>query len=159
MRVRVCPVCRTECPEDVFACPRDGSDLLMEPIVLRADAPAAETVPPPCESASQEGATAAHLVLESIEVPGLKFVVREGQCVGRGEAADIVLAGSPHFGHISRRMAVFFCRGEQWFIQHVATSNYIKVDGCEYEDDTEVAIEDGSVVGLPLAMFRVKVSS
>ena len=93
--------------------------------------------------------------LELVENPEVKFQVRDGQTIGRSNRADIELAGVPGREYVSRIHARFFRRGEQWFAQYVATGNFIKVDGETYEDDSEVALENGSMLTLSMTTFRV----
>ncbi|RYG44576.1 FHA domain-containing protein, partial [bacterium] len=97
------------------------------------------------------------LALESMEDSALRFVVAEGQTVGRTEKSDVVVGEVTNGKYISSAMARFTRRGDQWYVQHIATTNYIVVDGEEYEDDTEVAIHDGSVLALALAPFIVRI--
>ena len=50
-------------------------------------------------------------------------------------------------------------RGEQWFVKHIGTSNYIMVDGEKQSSDDDIALHDGSVLGLPLCQFMVRIGS
>lgn len=93
--------------------------------------------------------------LELLDNAEIAFQIRPGQSVGRGVEADILLAEVPHLGYISRRHAVFSRRGEQWFVQYAASGNFIKVDGDTYDDDSLVALHDGSILTLSLTSFRV----
>lgn len=93
--------------------------------------------------------------LELVENPQICFDVQEGQTVGRGVEADILLTGVPHLAYISRRHAQFSRRGEQWFVQYVAEGNFLKVDGEIYDDDALAALENGSLLTLSLTSFRV----
>lgn len=145
-KVRVCPVCGTENPASASDCTKCGTDILGEPLESRFDD----------ESAAQ-GVTGPKIVLEVMQQPDLKFEVGEGKTVGRTDSADVVLKGVPNLDYISRRMALFTRRGEQWYVQHVASSNFITVDGDRYEGDEEVALHDGSVLGLALTQFMVRI--
>ena len=93
--------------------------------------------------------------MQLIEDPSKTWSIADGQSVGRDERADVILAGAPKLNYISGKMARFCRRGEQWFIQHLGHTNYIEVDGTQYDDDSEVALEEGSIVGLPLTFFRI----
>ena len=75
--------------------------------------------------------------------------------MGRGVEADVLLSGVPHLSFISRCHALFLRRGAQWFVQYMASGNFIKVDGETYSDDSLVALHDGSVLVLSLSSFRV----
>ena len=93
-------------------------------------------------------------VLELVENPALQFKVRDGQTLGRSSRADIELIGVPGREFLSRIHARVFRRGQQWFAQYLASGNFIKVDGETYEDDSEVALENGSMLTLSLTTFR-----
>ena len=97
------------------------------------------------------------LVLELLDDPSVRFAVAEGQTVGRTEKADIMLRGVPKLDWISGAHAKFLRRGEQWYVQHIAQTNFIRVDGEQYQGQQEVAIYDGSILVLSLTAFRVKV--
>lgn len=77
--------------------------------------------------------------------------------MGRSGQSDVVIEGIPDLDSISRKMAGFHLRGSQWFVQHLASTNYIAVDGEQYEEDDDVAIRDGSVLGLALCQFFVRI--
>jgi hypothetical protein len=156
IKVRVCPICGTENSARASDCSKCGADILGEPLETRyPDAVTGE--PATLAVAPKLDAVGPHVVLEVLERPDLSFVVEEDKSVGRTEAADIILKGVPYFDYISRRMATFSRRGEQWFVKHVATSNYIVVDGEKYESDDDIALHDGSVLGLPLCQFMVRI--
>ena len=155
-KVRVCPRCGTENPATSSDCSKCGADILGEPLETRyPDAVPSETDAPAV--AAREEVSGPHVVLEVMERPDMSFVVGEGQSVGRTEAADVVLKGVPYFDYISRKMATFIRRGDQWFVKHIGTSNYIVVDGDKYETDDDIALHDGSVLGVPLCQFMVRI--
>jgi pSer/pThr/pTyr-binding forkhead associated (FHA) protein len=81
--------------------------------------------------------------------------VKEGQTVGRTKKADIMLQGVPKLDWISGIHARVFRQGEQWYIQHLGETNFIKVDGEMYKGREEVAFYDGSIVIFSLTAFRV----
>ena len=93
--------------------------------------------------------------LELLDNAEIAFDVKAGQTVGRGIEADVIVADVPHAGYISRVHARFSRRGEQWFAQYVGQGNFIVVDGETSEDDSEIALHDGSVLVLSLTSFRV----
>lgn len=95
-------------------------------------------------------------VLELIDNPSISFVITAGQTVGRTEKADIILKGVPQFEWISGAHARFFKRTEQWFVQHVAETNFIKVQGETYEGQEQVAIYNNYILVLSLTSFRIK---
>lgn len=97
----------------------------------------------------------ATLTLECIEDPALRFVVEEGQTVGRTDKADVVLRGVPKLDWISSAHARFFRRGEQWYVQHIGATNFVKVDGETYRGREEVTLQDGAIVVFSLTAFRV----
>jgi len=146
-RFKVCPSCRAQNLPSAADCAECGADILSEKVERRA----AEPTPPPIDTSTP------HVRLESLYDPEKFFIVQEGQTVGRSDAADVVIDGVPDMDSISRRMAYFGRRGQQWFVQHVANTNFVAVDGEEYETDDEVAIRDGSVVGLALCQFFVRI--
>ena len=155
-KVRVCPICGTENPATASDCAKCGADILGEPLETRfPESAPSELVSTPTEEPAET--TGPHVLLQLMERPDVSFTISEGKCVGRTGDADIVLKGVPYFDYISRRMACFSRRGEQWFVKHVGTSNYIVVDGEKYETDDDIAIHDGSVLGLPLCQFIVKI--
>jgi len=150
LRYRTCPGCGTENPPTAADCENCGLDILGEQVENRS---AAET---PIIDIPVEVDTSPALRFESLASPGLGFTVREGQTIGRSDRADVVIEGVPELDSISRVMAKVNRRGDQWFIQHVATTNFIVVDGERYEDDDDVAIREGSVIGLALCQFIVR---
>jgi hypothetical protein len=94
-------------------------------------------------------------MLTAIDDPLLRFIVREGQTVGRTERADIVLAGVPKLEWISGVHARFSRRGKQWYVRHLGQTNFIKVDGEKYDGREDVALHEGSILILSLTAFRV----
>lgn len=93
--------------------------------------------------------------LELLDNSAVAFEIKAGQTVGRGVESDVILADVPHAGYISRLHARFSRRGEQWFAQYLGQGNFIVVDGETCEDDSEIALHDGSVLVLSLTSFRV----
>lgn len=96
------------------------------------------------------------VILELLDDPSVRFAVEEGQTVGRTEKADILLRGVPNLDWISGAHARFLRRGTQWYVQHIAQTNFIRVDGDQYRGQEEVAVYDGSILVLSLTAFRVK---
>lgn len=107
----------------------------------------------------EAGAGPAQLVLELVERPELRFTVADGQTVGASRdeqrRADVTLTGVPNLDYISSVHARFFKRGEQWFVQHSGSTNFIKVDGTKFEKREEVPLHQDSVVVLSKTPFRV----
>ncbi|HHW26679.1 MAG TPA: FHA domain-containing protein [Firmicutes bacterium] len=136
--VKYCPVCGAENPRYAAYCASCGDADL-------------STVP-----AEKPRKQAASLVLESLKDPSISFTVLDGQTVGRGDSADVVLTGVPDLDAISRKHAVFEKQGAQWFVRHVGGTNFIKVDGVIHTGQEPVEIHDGSIVALTLTEFRVK---
>lgn len=105
------------------------------------------------------GGSPAQLVLELVERPELRFTVADGQTVGASRdeqrRADVTLTGAPNLDYISSVHARFFLRGEQWFVQHSGSTNFIKVDGTKFEKREEVPLHHGSVLVLSKTPFRV----
>lgn len=147
-RVRVCPVCGTENPATLSDCSQCGADILGEPV---------ETRNPNSTAPKLEPIVGPKVVLEVLQQPDLKFEVGDNMSVGRSDAADVVLTGAPNLDYISKRMAFFTRRGDQWYVRHVASTNFITVDGERYESDDDVAIHDGSILGLALTQFSVRI--
>jgi hypothetical protein len=157
--VKYCPACGEENLLSESFCTACDFDLLSVPTEPRRDlvTPLQETpeirLPVPTEDIP--AALTDQCRLELLESPKIAFQISPGQSVGRGVEADIILNGVPHLAYISRRHALFSRRNEQWFVQYVAVGNFIKVDGETYEDDSLVAIHDGSVLTLSMTSFRV----
>ena len=150
--VKYCPLCGAENTRQQAFCSKcaDG-DLSTVPAEPRRVAPASS----PASHAQAVSGPAC--ILELLEDPAFQFRVPEGRTVGRTQAADVVLAGVPKLDWISSIHARFSRRGEQWYIQHIGTTNFIKVDGEMYKGQEDVAIYDGSIVVLSLTAFRVKI--
>ncbi|HEX9996904.1 MAG TPA: FHA domain-containing protein [Abditibacterium sp.] len=154
--VKYCPACDalnlpsesfcTACDFDLFAVPSEPRRDLLEaaPVASQNEITEAKADAPPLDSCR----------LELLDDPNVGFQIAPGQSVGRGIEADVLLLGVPHLGFISRRHAAFSKRGDQWFVQYVAQGNFVKVDGETYEDDSLVALHDGSVLTLSLTSFR-----
>lgn len=154
-KVRVCPVCGTENPPSASDCESCQADILGEPLDSRSNSPIATSAAAPAPPEP----TGPLIILEAIQNPALKWKVGEGQSVGRSSEADVVLKDAPDVDFVSRKMAVFSRRGDQWFVQHVGTTNYITVDGDRYESDDDIAIHDGSILGLALSQFMIRIPS
>jgi pSer/pThr/pTyr-binding forkhead associated (FHA) protein len=155
-RFKTCPSCGEENASSAADCSRCGADILAEPVEQRSvDKPSIEAPSVPPLRSGEKSADA--LRLESLANPGAVFAVRDGQTVGRSEQADVVIEDVPELDSISRVMAKFTREGDQWYVQHLATTNFISVDGEEYEGDDEVALHDGAVLGLALCQFLVSV--
>lgn len=154
--VKYCPACGQEnLPNESF-CTMCDFDLLNVPGEARRDAQSAETELE--QAAGTESAAVAatdFCRLELLDDPTISFSIASGQSVGRGVEADVLLSGVPHLSFISRRHALFSRRGAQWFVQYVASGNFITVDGETHSDDSLVALHDGSVLVLSLSSFRV----
>ena len=78
--------------------------------------------------------------------------------MGRTENADIILRGVPKLDWISGIHAKFLRRGTQWYVQHLAKTNFIRVDGDQFRGHEEVALYDNSILVLSLTAFRVKLN-
>lgn len=152
--VKYCPACDTaNLPTESF-CTQCDFDLLNVPSEPRRDLLEAEQ-PAQEEEAAPVDSSAPTCRLELVEDASVAFQIAPGQSVGRGVEADVLLKGVPHLGYISRRHANFVQRGEQWYVQYVASGNFLKVDGEKYDDDSLVALHDGSILTLSLTSFRV----
>ena len=92
-----------------------------------------------------------------LDDPSIRFAVTEGQTVGRTEKADIQLSGVPKLEWISSAHAKFLRRGDQWYVQHIAHTNFIRVDGEKYHGQQRWRFMDASILVLSLTAFRVKV--
>ena len=151
--VKYCPLCGAENPRQQAFCLAclDG-DLSTVPVEPRHGTPA-PPAPAPCPT--PPAPTANTLRLELVENPATHFVIADGQTVGRTAKSDVVLCGVPNLDWISGAHARFFRRGPQWYIQHIAETNFIKVDGETYKGQEEVALYEGSTVVLSLTAFRV----
>jgi len=152
--VKYCPLCGAENPRQQAFCLTclDG-DLSMAPIEARREAtPEPDSAVPLADPSLP---TATTLTLELVENPTVRFSVCENQTVGRNAQADIVLCEAPKLEWISSIHARFLRRGAQWYIQHLGTTNFIKVDGETYTGQEEVAVYHNSVVVFSLTAFRV----
>lgn len=145
--VKYCPICGAENPRQQAFCRQcaDG-DLSTIPAEVQREMTANVSLP-----------HTAGCVMELVDDPSFNFTVREGQTVGRTHKADVILAGVPNFDWISGAHARFTRRGEQWYVQHIAQTNFIKVDGEMFKGQEEVAIFDGSILVLSLTAFRVRI--
>jgi hypothetical protein len=152
--VKYCPLCNAENPRQQAFCVHchDG-DLSTVPVELKHEDP---TTTPPARALGTAATDSAICTLELLDDPAFVYTIHAGQSVGRTDAADVVLAGVPKLDWISGAHARFTRRGTQWFVQHVATTNFIKVDGETFKGREEVAIHDGSVLVLSLTAFRVR---
>ncbi len=153
--VKYCPACGEEnSPLESF-CSHCDFDLLTVPTEPRRMA----TDETPDDEAQIAVAPVAVVTdvcrLELLDNAAIAFDIKAGQTVGRGVEADVILAEVPHAGYISRVHARFLRRGEQWFVQYLGQGNFIVVDGENSEDDSEIALHDGSVLVLSLTSFRV----
>ena len=154
--VKYCPACGEEnSPLESF-CARCDFDLLTVPAEPRRD----EIATAPADGGQTPIAVAPVVAtevcrLELLDNPAIAFEIQAGQTVGRGVEADVILSEVPHAGYISRLHARFSRRGAQWFVQYLAQGNFIVVDGETYEDDSEIALHNGSVLVLSLTSFRV----
>ena len=154
--VKYCPLCGAENPRQQAFCLKclDG-DLTSVSVEPRRDtAPASTPAEPPATQAAP-AAPSDTLILESVDNPSIRFAIRENQTVGRTEKADIILQNVPKLEWISGVHARFLRRGVQWYVQHIAHTNFVKVDGETYSGEEEVAVYHGSIVVLSLTSFRV----
>ncbi len=158
MQVKICPSCGLEnAPSESF-CTRCDFDLLSVPAqTVAARAADSVEVAAPLPPAAPVAPIPARCRLELVDDPTRSFVMEAGQTIGRGLEADVLLCDVPHMDFISRRHAKFLRRGEQWFVQYIAQGNFIAVDGETVEDDSEVALHDGSLLSLSLTAFRVAI--
>jgi len=177
--VKYCPLCGAENPrQSAFCLSCFDGDLSTVPVELRrkgaakpapevavaapnaADAPApTPDVPAECDPKTAQVTQPDEMRLELVDDPAIRFTVRDGQTVGRTEKAAVILAGVPKSEWISGAHARFFRRGTQWYIQHIAETNYIKVDGETFRGREEVAVYDGSIVVLSLTSFRIGIGT
>lgn len=166
--IRKCPYCGTVNPGRSPFCQNAacGSDLTM----VTPSLPASAAATPPPEPVTEVGPAvsndatmraddaASSCVLELADSPQVRFDVQDGQTVGRGAQADVVLAGVPKLEWISSRHALFVRRGMQWYVQHIGGTNYIKVNGERYDGPEQVAIYDGDLLELTYTRFRVRLT-
>ena len=169
--VKYCPLCGAENPRQQAFClscfDGDLSTVPVEPRRQQAAKPRRETPSPaadipamPLEPAPQpaQAPVSDVLRLELVDDPAIRFSIRDGQTVGRTDKSSIVLCGVPKLDWISSAHAKFFRRNTQWYVQHIAETNFIKVDGETFQGHEEVAIYDGSIVVLSLTAFRVGIT-
>ena len=166
--VKYCPLCGAENPRQQAFCLSclDG-DLSTVSVEPRRKSPPPVTVPPAANAPAAASAVSAETeepdtkkvtdacVLELVDDPSVRFTVRENETVGRTDKADVALRGVPKLDWISSAHAKFLRRNEQWYVQHVGQTNFIKVDGETYTGQEEVAIYHGSIIVLSLTAFRV----
>jgi hypothetical protein len=121
-------------------------------------APAPTPQAPDTVHVDGEDATAT-VVLELVERPTLRFDVADGQTIGASRdaarPADVTLTGVPELEYISSVHARLFRRGEQWYVQHLGCTNFLRVDGMKYDKREEVPLHDGTVLVLSKTAFRV----
>ena len=153
--VKYCPLCGAENPRQQPFCLscQDGdlSTVAIEPRRAQPKEPEGEAA---AVDAQPDAAPAC--VLELLDDPRVRFAIQQGQTVGRTEKADVVLQDVPKLEWVSGAHAKFFRRGSQWYVQHIAETNFIRVDGELYRGQEEVAIYDGTILVLSLTAFRVK---
>lgn len=158
-RYKVCPSCGAENVPNAADCTQCGFDILMERVERRqlTDLEPISEVRP--QQISSQGIVAGKpcVVLESLADPKRSFVVYEGQTIGRADLSDVIIEGIPDVDSVSRRMALIGRHGTSWYVQHVGQTNYIAVDGEEYDSDDEVTIREGSVLGLALCQFFIRI--
>ena len=163
--MKYCPLCGAENPRQQAFClaclDGDLTTVPVEPRRKQARKAPATPVPdgvtesPPAEEDAETAKVATTLVFELVDDPAVRFLVRENQTVGRSTKADVILCGVPKQEWISGAHARFLRRGEQWYVQHIGHTNYIKVDGETFNGQEEVAVYHGSIVVLSLTAFRV----
>jgi len=158
--VRYCPQCEAENVKKASVCLKCGFDLSTVRAVFRRtqqEVPTAQQIDEPAREGDNVGTRRVDSVciLESLDDPALRFGILDGLTVGRTCASDVVLTGTHDLDCISSRHARFFRRADQWYVQHVGTTNFIKVDGVKYRGDDEVAIYNNYIVFLALTGFRV----
>ncbi len=165
--VRICPDCGqqnaahlvfcTKCQMDISTVPPEVPEVTEQTITTPAPPQKtsdATSVVKPCGQKSDGAVCSLELVSDSNVV----FNVQDGQVVGRGDKADVRITGVPDIDAISRLHAKFFCKNGQWYVQHMGSTNFIKVDGQTYTDhDSEVAVYEGSIVVLSLTPFTFRV--
>jgi len=171
--VKYCPLCGAENPRQQAFCLAclDGnlSTVPAEPKRAAVASPPSVATASPSTAQNNDAATVASALvpdtrqlseltrcqLELIDDPQKKFLIADGQTVGRSSKADVVLRDVPKVEWISSAHARFSRRGEQWYVQHIGKTNFIKVDGEIYRGTEEVALHDGSILVLSLTAFRV----
>lgn len=160
--VKYCPACGRENPRLQPLCLDCNADLTMVQAMLKQDeetaAPAAAPPAVPAHTMLIEEPCAG-CTLELVADPNVTFAVADGQTVGRTGDADVALAERvPDWQYISSRHALFTRRGEQWYVRHVGSTNYIMVDGAKYAEDVDVAVYDNTALVLSKTAFRVRIS-
>lgn len=159
MKVRTCPACGVPQESNLMVCGSCGStDIALAPEKLASQEP--ENPIRACAEGTRRVSVPSSnsIVLELLENPAIGFEVSDGQVVGRTAEADVVITGVPDSDAISRRMAKFRKRGEQWFVEHLGTTNYLMVDGHEVKDQGfEYPIANGSQIAMPLTTFIIRV--
>ncbi len=159
-RFKVCPSCGAENSPNAADCSQCGFDILMERVERRTLAESETTRETDAISQVTHVSTSGkpYIVLESLADSKRSFIVYENQTIGRADISDVVIEGIPEVDSVSRKMAQIGRHGTSWYIQHLGQTNYIVVDGEEYESDDEVTIREGTVLGLALCQFFVRIS-
>lgn len=161
-QVKICPLCGAKNPPMMPYCVScTKQDLSPVQSVDDADLSQAHeasstTGDPELRTMRVEDASQA-ITLELVEDPSVRFTVRDGQVVGRGQAADVTLVGVPRLPEISRQHARFTCRGTRWYVSHLGSVNYNIVDGERYDDDRDVPVGDGSTLVLAETPFVIRI--
>lgn len=165
---KYCPLCGAQNPPRQPFCAEckdcDLSTVPVEPVrnVGHSTAPLPMPTGPPAaiggtRRVDQPSATVAPVcILALVSEPSIQFTVKTGECVGRTSASEVVLHSVPDVDAISGRHARFWEHDGHWYVQHVGSTNFIRVDGFLYSGDEEVAIYDGSIVVLSLTAFQVR---
>lgn len=179
--VKYCPLCgaANDPTEPFCAACHDGELMAIAPQPLRLDSaaasPAATTADAAIDWEAEPGtaaapdpdtmhvdgeAAAACVILELVGNPALCFNVADGQTIGASRdanrSADVTLTGVPELEYISSVHARLFLRAEQWYVQHIGSTNFLRVDGMKYEKREEVPLHDGTVLVLSKTAFRVR---
>ena len=151
--VKICPNCETRNGAHDSFCAQCDWDLINVPAHIVSEAASKIEIEAESATEAQNPEKRAVCTLELLENPQIRFEIGDGQSVGRSNRADVILKDVPQNEWISRVHARFFRRGEQWFAQYLAQGNFLKVDGEEFRDDSEIALHDGSMVSFSMTTF------
>lgn len=168
--VRCCPSCEAENHKDAWKCICGHNISNRDPQLRRASMPIRTDVDTSIVTLAKERLRTAHAVteksprcvIELVDNPSVRFTILDGQVVGSGlrigDTPDVCLRGFPNIKMISSRMARFYRRRDQWYIQLIG-KNWISVnDGECVTDDAALAIENDSIVNLVYTRFRVAIA-
>ena len=138
--------CENNCGEDISGV----GAVLVE--TLQDEAPASP------EQRAADGCAVASITLESLALPEVRLTVHDGEIVGR--EGDVDPSAVPKSQQIQRRHVRVFRENATWYAEHLRGSTgttFTTVDGHRCKEGVASPLEDGAVISLSYAPFRVRI--